>query len=61
MNLTSIWTQYVQTNPITAVATSPNSSPACKKAEGMANMPVPRLPFNRCINVSISLKKHKVL
>lgn len=55
-NLTSIWTQYVQTNPITAVATSPNTSPAFIKAKGIANMPEPRLPFSRCINVSISLK-----
>lgn len=55
-NLTSIWTQYVQTNPIIAVATSPNTSPAFIKAKGMANIPEPRLPFSRCINVSISLK-----
>lgn len=51
-----MWTQYVQTNPITAVATSPNISPAFMKAKGMANMPEPKLPFNRCMNVSMSLK-----
>lgn len=55
-NLTSIWTQYVQTNPIIAVATRPNTSPAFIKAKGMANIPEPRLPFSRCIKVSISLK-----
>lgn len=52
-----MWTQYVQTNPMVAVATSPNNSPAFMKAKGMANMPEPRLPFSRCMNVSMSLIK----
>lgn len=51
-----MYAQCVHTNATSIVAKTPTSSPAFLKAIGIAKMPVPREAFNKCVNVSQSLK-----
>ena len=43
------------------VPTKPITSPALKKALGMARIPVPKLPFSRWISVSVFLWENEVI
>ena len=43
--------------PIKKVATKPKKRPALRKANGIARIPVPKLPFSRWISVSASLSQ----
>ena len=43
------------------VPTKPITSPAFKKALGMARIPVPKLPFSKWISVSVFLREEKVV
>jgi len=53
--LTKIYAQCVHTNATSIVAKIPSSNPQFLKAIGIANIPVPRDAFNKCVNVSQSL------
>lgn len=53
---TKIYEQWAQIMPTTTVMTTENKTPPHLNAYGMANTPVPRHAFNRCANVSESLR-----
>lgn len=59
ISLTNTCMQYVQINPIANVANRPKNKPALRKANGIARIPVPKLPFNRWINVSKFLQQNR--
>ena len=54
-HFTRICTQYVQIKPTMNVAIRPNTRPAFEKANGIARIPLPKLPFSRWTSVSQSL------
>lgn len=54
---TNICIQCVQTAPKSAVHTKPTSHPEFLNASGIAKIPVPIFPFNKCIMVSKFLNK----
>jgi len=49
----------VQTAPKSAVHTKPTAQPEFLNASGIAKIPVPIFPFNKCIMVSKFLKRKK--
>lgn len=54
-----MYAQCVHIKATKIVANTPTKRPAFLKATGIANIPVPREAFNKCVNVSQSLNRKK--